>query len=146
MARSKKRDIKVRKEPEGNRIKLGARPSDRQIIAKENPDAFYNERPCWAFCSRDKEKWTFSEEHIGSNVWKDVLEKLTLFETQTWQDILLHSNNKNHPIKFECLNDCAQKRLSKTHPDLEEVISLRLEGTHRLYGFLVGRAYHIIWY
>lgn len=44
------------------------------------------------------------------------------------------------------MNKVAQDRLFEKRIEAESLISLRLTGTHRLYGYMTGRVFNILWY
>lgn len=118
----------------------------KSITKEHNPDSFYQEKPSWCFNRCDKEKWCLNKETADEAFWSEVLPLLQLFETLTWQDILVQAQHKNHNIELSKLNTCARKRLSDLHIEAESITSLRLNGTHRLYGYIIKGVYYILWY
>lgn len=98
--------------------------------------------PRWRFQKRDceHERW-----HL--EVTELLLEKLTNFESMTWSQILVGAKNQNHHVKTYKLIKEAQKRLVTLKlDDYDEICSLRLDGTHRLYGILdEDGVFSIIW-
>ncbi len=64
----------------------------------------------------------------------------------TWSEIIVKANKQNHSIDVDSLNKVAQDKLAKLHIEAESLLSLRLRGTIRLYGFMVGPVYSILWY
>lgn len=40
----------------------------------------------------------------------------------------------------------AQDRLASKYIEAEALISLRLTGNHRLYGYMTGRVFNVLWY
>ena len=88
--------------------------------------------PKWRFQKRDceHERWHLEVTDI-------LLEKLTNFESMTWAQILVEAKSQNHHVKTYELIKEAQKRLTTLKlDDYDEICSLRLDGTHRLYGIL----------
>ena len=63
-----------------------------------------------------------------------------------WHTILVEEKKKNHSIKINDLNKIAQDRLAEKHIEAESIISLRITATHRLYGYIVGKVFNILWY
>lgn len=118
-------------------------------VAEEDPDAYLTKTPAWAFSRCDREKWALNE---CGNLYKSVIEKLGSFEGMTWAEIMAQSGGRSHGTNshFENVYDLkkeAQKRLQELHlDDLDQVFSLRLSGTERLYGILNDRILRIIWY
>lgn len=67
------------------------------------------------------------------------------WETQTWGNILIESKKQNHSIDINYLNKKATDRLIKLYIEAESIISLRLSGTHRIYGFIKGSVFNLLW-
>lgn len=135
MAASKRRKIVKQKE----------NPADKHIAQGGNPEQYYSEKPAWVFKDSDQEMWSFTQKHIGELFWTEILPKLKAWESQTWNEILLIGKKQNHSIDLDSLNKIAQDQLVSLHIEAESLISLRLNGTHRLYGYMVGRTFHIVW-
>lgn len=121
-------------------------PKGKTIAQGGNPERYYSENPAWAFAIIDTDKWAFSEEHIGGAIWGEIIPKLKGFETQTWNEILQISKKQNHSLDLNQLNKVAQERLAELHIEAESLISLRLTATHRLYGYMSGHIFNILWY
>ncbi|MBR5317716.1 MAG: hypothetical protein IKU39_07465 [Lachnospiraceae bacterium] len=136
MAGSKKnKQIKQKEIPKGKCIAQGG-----------NPEQYYIENPAWSFASADPDKWSFTQEHIGELVWTEIFPRLRALESQTWGEILVKDKKKNHSINVEDLNKIAQDRLATKYIEAESLISLRITGNHRLYGYMTGRVFNILWY
>lgn len=127
-------------------VKQAAIPGKKVIGQGGNPDRYYDEKPAWAFAAADQEMWAFSQKHIGEIIWTEILPRLQAFETQTWNDILVRAKKQNHPLNPDDLNKAAQDRLIDRNIEAEALISLRLSGNHRLYGYMTGRVFNILWY
>ena len=52
---------------------------------------------------------------------------------------------KNHSINVTALNKAASDRLAELYIEAESLISLRLTGTHRVYGYMNGAVFNILW-
>ncbi|MEE3421675.1 MAG: hypothetical protein VZR11_03045 [Succinimonas sp.] len=126
-------------------IKQKANPQGKVISQGGDPAQYYNEKPAWTFVASDQEMWAFSQDRIGEVIW-EILSKLKGFEIQTWNDILVHSKKQNHSLDPSDLNKVAQDRLVDRNIEAEALISLRLSGNHRLYGYMTGRVFNILWY
>lgn len=135
MAGSKKKTV-VQKES----------PRERYVGQSVNPDNYYQEHPAWGFNSCDPEMWGFTKENVGDLFWTEVLPFLKNTEKRKWNEILIVSKKQNHSIDIGGLNPIAQKRLADLMIEQESVISLRINGTHRLYGYNVGRVFNILWF
>lgn len=77
---------------------------------------------------------------------QDIIEKLNQFESMTWGEI--KGNKKsNHTIHTDKICKEARERLKERElDDLEEIFSLRLTATHRVWGKLERGVFHIIWW
>ena len=124
-------------------ISLSVTPcATKTVERKENPDSFYSKNPAWRFGKGDKNHWPLEEKALFS----DIIPFLSSLETMTWGSILQQDRKKNHPIEVGQLNKCARDAINALSFNLEEVISLRVAATVRLYGFLEENAYYILWY
>ena len=121
-------------------------PNDKHIAQGGDPDHYYTESPAWVFSNADKEKWAFTKEGVGDIFWDEIFPYLSELERKTWQEILVTEKKKNHSIELNGLNACAKKRLADLHIEAESLISLRLTGNKRIYGFMTGRAFSILWF
>lgn len=112
----------------------------------EIPDQYYAQSPTWVFSNSDTQMWAFTEENIGDVIWSEILPRLKAFESQTWNEILLIDKKNNHSITVNNLSKNAQKRLVERCIEYQSIISLRLTGNHRLYGYISKGAFNILWY
>ena len=136
MAGSKKnKQIKQKESPKGKSIAQGG-----------NPEQYYIENPAWSFANTDQDMWSFTQEHIGELIWTEIFPRLKALESQTWGEILVKDKKQNHSINVEDLNKVAQDRLAAKYIEAESLISLRVTGNHRLYGYMTGRVFNILWY
>jgi len=80
----------------------------------------------------------------------DVLEvqkKLADFESMTWHEILTRSKHQHHTVLVEELSSRAQRRLEEIdEDDHDELVSLRLSGTKRIYGIRSGHVLDLLWW
>ena len=90
--------------------------------------------------------WAFSKEHVGEVIWTEIIPRLRALETQTWSEILVRDKKQNHSLDLNDLNRVDQDRLITRYIEAESLISLRVTGTHRLYGYMTGRVFNILWY
>lgn len=128
------------------RIKRKEFPEEKSIVRRGDPDQYYSQNPAWTFANSDQERWAFSKEHVGDAVWTEIIPRLKDLETQTWGEILVRDKKKNHSLDLRDLNKIARDRLSARYIEAESLISLRVTGTHRLYGYMTGKVYNILWY
>lgn len=52
---------------------------------------------------------------------------------------------QNHSINVGELSKAASDRLMELYIEAESLISLRLNGTHRIYGYMNGAVFNILW-
>lgn len=133
----------------GSRKKIRQKnvPSGRQVMQRENPGRYYDQKPAWTFAGIDDESmWAFSKDNAGEGFWSEILPALRSFETQTWSEILVSGKKQNHSISPESLNPEARRRLSEMYVEADSIVSLRLNGKHRLYGYITDGVYSVLWY
>ncbi|MCD8020559.1 MAG: hypothetical protein LUF92_13555 [Clostridiales bacterium] len=136
MAGSKrKKEIKQRENPKG-----------KHIAQDGDPGRFYSDSPAWTFANSDQEMWAFSQDHIGDLLWTEILPRLKALEAQTWSQILVRDKKQNHSLDLTELNKIAKDRLAFKYIEAESLISLRITGTHRLYGYMTGKIFNVLWY
>lgn len=121
-------------------------PKGKSIEQGGNPERFYSQNPAWTFANLDQEMWPFTQEHIGDLIWNEIFPRLKALESQTWNEILVRNKKQNHSINVADLSKLAQDRLVDKFIEAESLISLRVTGNHRLYDYLSGRVFNILWY
>lgn len=127
-------------------------PPNRQIRTGVDPARYNEECLSWRLRNLDLDgAWGWKS--MPSNLWWDeIWSKLIQFETMTWNEILAASGgrtkgNNHHPVPINELQKDAQVRLSELgQDDIDEVFSLRLSGTQRIYGIREGRVLKILWF
>lgn len=126
-------------------VKRKASPDGKFIAQGGGPEKYYSENPAWAFAGSDQEMWAFTKEHVGDLFWTELLPRLKSLESQTWSDILVKGKKQNHSLDMADLSKAAQGRLAEKFIEAESLISLRVTGSHRLYGYMTGRVFNILW-
>lgn len=131
-------------------------PKSIRTVEGKRPKAtanasFLSKNPSWRFCLRDKENWPFTKDHAGELFWSEILPALEAFEMQTWESIKYRSNDKHHDIELSHISAQARKVLGglnfeKRSIEIGSIFSLRLNGTHRLYGFIQDGVFSIVWF
>ena len=127
-------------------IKQKKSPKGKSIAQGGDPERFYSESPAWAFANADQQMWAFTEEHIGTTIWKEILPRLGALESQTWGEILVRGKKQHHSLDLNQLSVAAQERLAAMHIEAASLISLRVTGRHRLYGFMIGKVFNTLWF
>jgi hypothetical protein len=128
----------------------------KKPIAKDSPSfskspridqtfvSHLNQKPSWQLHSIDFDgTWgweTVTKEVIMQDIWP----KLRDFESMFWRDIF---GRNNHEIPVYTISKEAQRRLvDLKHIDLENIVSLRLTGTQRIWGIRNGNILRILWW
>ena len=83
---------------------------------------------------------------MGESFWTEVLPRLKALEAKTWSEILVRDKKQNHSLNLDELNKTARDRLISKYIEAESLISLRITGNHRLYGYMIGRVFNVLWY
>ncbi len=124
--------------------------TSKEIVASKNVST-NNETLVWRIGQFDWEgPWGISA-FKGENL-KEFLEKVKWRETMTWAEILQQSGGRrfgtnNHPVRVSKLIKRAQDRLEELEmDDIDELMSLRINGTARLFGIRAGRVLQVLWY
>lgn len=128
------------------RIRQKEVPKGKSIAQGGDPEQYYSQNPAWTFANSDQEMWPFTQEHIGELIWDEILPRIKALESQTWNEILVRDKKLNHSINVEELSKIAQDRLANRFIEAESLISLRVSGNHRIYGYMTGRVFNILWY
>lgn len=128
------------------KVKQVQQATSRVAKSEYDPSSYYSKNPAWYFSLCDTVSWTFDEPNAGDLFWSEILPFMRALEKQTWREILSRSNNNNHFIVASSLNAAARKRLEEMCVEYDAVVSLRLNGTHRLYGFIVDAVFHVLWF
>ncbi len=76
-----------------------------------------------------------------------VRQKLGEFESMTWNQILVEAKKHHHTISVSSICSEAKKRLKAIgQSDLEEIVSLRLTGTERVWGIRSQGVFTVLWW
>lgn len=135
MAHSKNKIVKQKENPIGNNIKHTI-----------NPEAYYDKSPSWSFNTCDAKHWSLESEEVKKLFWCEILPWLKSMERRTWKEILINSKKQNHHILISQLNKCAIDRLEQLKIEAEAIVSLRLNGTHRMYGHIQNGVFFVLWF
>ncbi|MGN1126691.1 MAG: hypothetical protein ACI4RI_04555 [Ruminococcus sp.] len=123
-------------------VKRNFNPNERTVKQAFNPVSNNTEHPVWKFTNRDKEKWTLEK----ANSYCDLIEFLSNLERKDWNEILVTNKKHHHSIDANKLNKCARDRLVELRIEAPAIISLRINGKHRLYGYRVRNIFNVLWY
>jgi len=64
----------------------------------------------------------------------------------TWSELLVHAKKRNHSIKISDITPEARDRLEIIGLALDEVVSLRLSGKERVFGYLDNGVLELLWW
>jgi hypothetical protein len=77
----------------------------------------------------------------------EIRDKLSNFEAKTWNEILVKEKHWNHTVATAKLRSSAQDCLRLMRlDDLDELVSLRLSGAQRIWGFRIAAVFHVLWW
>lgn len=129
-------------------VKQGGQPT-KEIREGANPDSVLKMHPVWRLSSCDCSptcRWSFHKERLQDELWDRIRPKLLEFESMTWGEIFVSAKKQNHSNEITSMNKDARDRLADLAIEADALQSLRLSGNKRLYGFMDGAIYNIIWY
>lgn len=142
MAREPRKAAKAAAAPRGG----------KQVRLLYDPASYDRETIVWRFSSVDKDgPWGWRTAAAGV-WWSSIFPKLQNFETMTWAAIMAASGGRrrgtnHHPVKVEKLTRQAKNRLEQIcQDDVDELFSLRLTQTQRIYGIRDRRALRLLWF
>lgn len=121
----------------------------KRVSAIENPQGFLDKNPVWGFKIHDTSHPRWSIENYS--FYDVIMNKLIAFEGLAWSEIQAASGGRrngtnNHFESVAVLSKEAQKRILELKLDIDEVFSLRLSATERLYGIVDNGIFYILWY
>lgn len=133
--------------------KTGANiPSGQRIEKGADPNFYRTQTPLWDFGSRDRDHPRWGWSRLDANQFFDlVYAKLSSFQTMTWAEILTASGGRSsgtnsHEVPVANLTREARSRLDTLGILTDTLFSLRLQGTHRVYGVREARTLRVIWF
>lgn len=86
-------------------------------------------------------------ESVNQAQLHEIRAKLSNFEAKSWNEILVKDKHWNHTVATANLRSSAQECLRRARlDDLDELVSLRLMGAQRLWGFRIAAVFHILWW
>ena len=84
---------------------------------------------------------------VDSAKLDDIRIKLSQLEGKTWNAILVGDKHRNHTVTTNDISKVARERLAAMNlDDLEELVSLRLSGAERVWGYRIGFVLHLMWW
>ena len=100
-------------------------------------------KPGWHFGTIDWDgNWGWGD--IKREQMEKVVRYLGSIEQNTWHEII---GGKNHSIPVQDIHKDAKKRLLKIkQDDIDDLISLRIEGKYRIWGIIDRNILKILWH
>lgn len=145
--------------PSPRRAKMAKRKPKKQVFAppvktKEVPRLAVlpgaetsDSRICWRFCHVDHDgPWGFGKVDAQMLQW--LLERLARFESMTMNELFHSGGYPGADYDVATIpNAAALDRLEEIGlSDMTKIHRLRLKGEARLYGFLNGHVFHVVWW
>ncbi len=111
-----------------------------------DPRAHWKLLPAWRV-SRLEADGPFGWGQIERDKALEVRDKLGSFESMTWHQILVAAKHRNHTVSIEKLSKAARDRLVEIAlDDQDELVSLRLAGAERVWGFREENVLQVLWW
>lgn len=153
MSKKDKRQPKIASAPHGKEVRAHYQPHSREARTKENPGSTDHLSPAWQFhlCDKEHELWGWGKLKSDEFI-RVITQHLQDHEKMTWGQIKQaaggrSSGTNSHPVPTSGFINDAQKRLRELKLDgYEELFSLRLNNTLRLYGIREGRVLRFVWH
>jgi hypothetical protein len=118
----------------------------KQPKITSDPDTYNNKKPAWR-SFRLELTYQYGWQNIDAATLRTIHEKLSNFESMTWREILLDSKKQNHTVPVQNLCKEARDRLIELNlDDIDEITSLRLSGTQRIWGILDQGVMELLWW
>lgn len=107
---------------------------------------FYQLKPAWRI-SRLEMRDPFGWHKIKQEKLVEVCSKLGELEASTWSEIFITRKKQNHSVLVSSLCKDARDRLKALKLDeYEELISIRLSGPERVWGYQYQDALTLLWW
>ena len=110
-------------------------PHVRKVPSSIEVTSYHQLRPSWRVASMEMVD-PFGWHRMEGPMLLSVRERLSHFESMTWEEILVRSKKQNHSIEITALCPQARRRLEEKRLVLDKVVSLRLSARERVFGYL----------
>lgn len=136
----------------GQAPKTGAEPRAQEIRVGGNPSTHETETISWHFHRLDRDHPLWGWDKLKAGDWKSILDALVSLESLTWAKLKEAAGGRSrgtnhHSLSTEQFCKSARDRLEEIRlDDYDEIFSLRLTNTLRLYGIRDGRVLRIVWH
>jgi hypothetical protein len=106
-----------------------------------------DERICWRFTHLDSAgPWGLA--HLDHERVQTLLAEMVKFESQTIKELFMQGEwpGKCHDVALLPNRDALERLDALGIPDMTKIWKLRIGGTGRLWGFLIGNVFHVVWW
>ena len=144
---------KASQQPSDKHVRTRCQPHENKAVVNQNPGSTDHETPAWQFnlCDYDHALWGWRKLSPHDFVAL-IHQHLRDIERMKWSDIKQAAGGRSrgtnsHPLPVVEFASDAKKRLQQLKlDDIDELFSLRLTSTLRLYGIRDGRVLKFIWH
>lgn len=137
--------VNKQKKSKQAKVKQEPNPSKTAKYAS-NPDSYNDRNPAWRI-SKIEMVNPFGWHNLNAQEINNIQTKLSEFESMTWNEILIKAKKQNHSVTIDQLSKEAKTRLEeKKIVDIDELLSLRLSGTQRVWGILEQGILNLLWW
>jgi len=126
--------------------KFASNPHIGKEVKDSSPRSSNDENPSWRFTKLELVD-PFGWHTINTALLHSIREKLQDFESMTWNQILVVGKKFHHSIKVCDVAKDARERLKYLRlDDIEELVSLRISGSKRIWGIRQGGVLLLLWW
>jgi hypothetical protein len=120
-------------------------PEVRRVPRSVEVTSYFQLRPSWRVGAMEMVD-PFGWHRLDQTTLERVRDRLSSFESMKWSEILVRAKKQNHSIRVTGLSPVAQRRLDHLGLLLDEVVSLRLSGRERVFGYLENGVLVLPWW
>jgi hypothetical protein len=120
-------------------------PDPRKVPRAVLTQSYHHLRPSWRVASMELVD-PFGWHAVDAETLLSIRAKLAHFESMTWSEILVAGKKRNHSISVSAITPEARQRLEVIGLGLDEVVSLRLSGAERVFGYLDNGVLVLLWW
>lgn len=120
-------------------------PDPHKVASAASNFSHHNLRPSWRVASLELVD-PYGWHRLSAEKLLDIRQKLAHFETMRWSELLVQAKKRNHSIKISEISPEARDRLDLIGIALDEVVSLRLSGKERVFGYLENGVLELLWW
>lgn len=104
-----------------------------------------DDRICWRFCHVDHDgPWGFDK--VDPLAMRDIMQWLSKMESMTVREIFSGHPGKDYDVDALPNGDAVRRLDVLGLADMTKIWRLRATGKGRLYGFLHGNVFHVVWW